>query len=85
MAGARKKWQITYRGSDEVDAFRSEKKTYQFVQDLTRSYATNPDGMSRHLTIWVDEGHGRGWERFDEQDLAELVAVQQSVAASRED
>lgn len=27
---------------------------------------------SRHLTVWVDERDGRGWQRFEDIDLDEL-------------
>lgn len=67
----RKKWKLTYRGlANAADAFPSQRKTYQFVQDLGRSYAINPEGMARYVTVWVDEG--RGWQKFDVLDLEEL-------------
>jgi hypothetical protein len=81
MPTPRKKWRITYQGFDDIDTFTSEAKTYEFVRDLTRSYATNPQGMAQHLTVWVDERRGQGWERFEDHDLAELAGVQKALSA----
>lgn len=78
MPTPRKKWKITYQGSKEIDTFPSETKCYEFVRALTASYAADPEGMARHITVWVDEGSG--WQRFEQHDLAELVGVQQALA-----
>jgi hypothetical protein len=70
-AKPRKKWKVTYRGTDATDTFTSEKKTYEWLNLLARSHATLPDP---NVAVWVDEG--RGWKRFDEQNLAEWFVSQ---------
>jgi hypothetical protein len=68
----RKKWRITYRGSDVVDRFTSEKATFEFVQALARSKA---GGVADVLTVWVDEGSSGGWQRFETFNMVEMAAT----------
>jgi hypothetical protein len=75
MSAVRKKWKITYRGSSDVDLFRSQKSCYEFVQSLARAYAADPRGIARHITVWVDESSGLRWQRFEDHDLAEMAEV----------
>lgn len=79
MTATRKRWKITYRGSKDIDTFTSQTKCYDFVRALTASYATNPEGMAQHITVWVSEQDSR-WQKFEEHDLAELVGVQRALA-----
>jgi hypothetical protein len=70
-AKPRKKWKVTYRGTDTSDTFTSEKATYEWLRDLARTYFANPASVHPRATVWVDEGRSRGWERFDVQDVSE--------------
>ncbi len=74
---SRKKWRITYQGSDATDQFTSEKATYEFVRALGSRWSSPDRGdMSQHLVVWFAEkgrdGWGR-WQRFDEVDLVDYA------------
>ncbi|MFI2663329.1 hypothetical protein [Micromonospora carbonacea] len=69
MSAKRKKWKVTYVGSDAVDQFTSEKATHEWL----RSLANAPDSKSQRVQVWVDQGDGR-WQLHDEEDLSEWAA-----------
>lgn len=75
MPAKRKKWKLTYTGSDAVDQFTSEKKTYEFLRSLAASYGSDPASMDPRVKVWVHEGDSRGWQLYDDPDLAELAAL----------
>ncbi len=72
MAAPRKKW-ATGEGVKR-DEFTSRRATYEWVQTLARSHAAGMEPV-RHLTVWVDEGLGRGWELYETVDLADLAGM----------
>lgn len=73
MPTKRKKWKVTYTGSDATDQFTSEKKTYEFLRSLAKSYRADPASMDPRVKVWVDEGDSRGWQLYDDPDLSEWV------------
>lgn len=65
--GTRKKWSTTWVDANESrQNHRSEKATYTWI----RAQSTNREGRVR---VYVDEGHGQGWELFEVVDLSEVV------------
>ena len=75
MPTRRKKWKVTYSGSDAADHFPSEAKTYEWLRSLASSYRTDPASMDPHVKVWVHEGDSRGWQLYDDPDLSEWAAM----------
>jgi len=71
MAAKRKKWKVTYTGSDAVDNFTSENKTYEWLRSLASAHAADPASTDPRVVVWVDEGDRRGWIRFSEENLSD--------------
>lgn len=74
MAKPRKKWQVTY-GYRDAFAKRvpSQSKAYEWI----RTELLNMSALSADPTavVWVDEGDGRGWQRWENVNLTELAAT----------
>lgn len=70
----RKKWKLTYRPAGDPDQFISQKATYEFVRTLARWKAAGATDVEQ-VTVWLDEGDGREWQRYEVLDLAELAVT----------
>lgn len=75
MPAKRKKWKITYTGSDATDQFPSEKKTYEHLRLIASLHAHGTAGAAPRVKVWVHEGDSRGWQLFDDPDLSEWAAL----------
>lgn len=64
MRAVRKRYRITVDGIQSGPLFRSQSSAYDHIGTLAST------GVA---TVWVDESHGRGWEKFETIDLAELA------------
>ncbi len=73
MTRLRKRWKLTYAGSDESDEFASQASAYGFVQVLARSKLAGGD-ITDQLTVWMDEGNG--WTCYEVVDMVELAGLQ---------
>lgn len=69
----RKKWKLTYAATGLSDQFASQKAAYEFVQALALSRKAG-GSVTSQVTVWVDEGRGYGWEKFEVLDLDEVAA-----------
>jgi hypothetical protein len=74
MAAPRKKWATRLHPADPRKTHDSKPATYRYVQQQAGHYR---DGMVRadlnRITVYVDEGLGRGWELYETINLADLA------------
>ena len=73
MAKPRKKWQLRYRTTTDVDTFPSQRKAYEFIQSLASAYRADPGRTDPRVYVYVDEGDSRGWRRYEDLMLSELA------------
>lgn len=71
MASKRKLWSTLVLGSYRT-RHESKTATYRYIQ---RAAGFWQDGKlrSQHITIYVDERNGHGWENYERIDLQEIV------------
>jgi hypothetical protein len=70
----RKVWgtQFAQIGSD-MKRHQSSAAAYRYVREQAKLWASGAL-RSQRLTVYVDEGDGRGWRTYERIDLAELAA-----------
>lgn len=74
MAGNRKLWATRFGFvAAQLHRHESHAATYRYIQRQAELWA---DGIlrSQHLTVFVDERDGRGFQTYERIDLAELAA-----------
>lgn len=73
MTAPRKKWSTTTIPTIPRETHPSKPAAYRHVQNLAQRFH---DGVLRadlkQVTVWVDEGFGRGWQRYETIHLADL-------------
>jgi hypothetical protein len=75
---ARKLWKVTFGRSGRYVRPESKAKTYEIYVPNARGdyrfaleYGTPEHAEQlRHITVWVDERDGQGWQRYEDIDLA---------------
>ncbi len=74
MAAPRKKWATRQHPADPRTTHPSKPAAYRYVQQQAEYFHL---GMIRRdlnrINVYVDEGHGRGWELYETVDLADLA------------
>ena len=75
MAAPRKKWATRLHPAEKRKTHTSQTAAYRHIRDLAALYA---NGSLRadlnRVSVWVDEGHGRGWELYETVNLADLAS-----------
>ena len=74
MAAPRKKWATRHHPAEQRRVHPSQAAAYRYVQKEAGHYrlgALRAD-LTR-ITVWVDEGLGRGWELYETVDLSEIA------------
>lgn len=86
MAKPRKRWSTTIlvaNGSEtrHRKAHPSQAAVYRWLQWRAEELAAGmlADDRSK-VIVWLDERDGRGWQRFENVDLAELAAMTSTEA-----
>ncbi len=71
----RKKWATRLNPADQRKTHPSEAAVWRYVNAVADQYRS---GLLRRdlsrLTVWVDEGLGRGWELYETVNLADWAA-----------
>jgi hypothetical protein len=62
----RKKWQTRFVGRPRRHA--SQAATYRYIEELRQDWGLGAISV-RQLTVWVDEGDGRGFQLYERVDL----------------
>lgn len=74
MAAPRKKWATRHHPGSPRTTHTSKPAAYRYVQQQAEHYRL---GMLRgdlnRITVYVDEGLGRGWDLYETVNLAELA------------
>lgn len=72
---ARKLWATSFpRIPGEKKRHESKAAAYRYVvDDAARNWLAGAL-RSQHLMVWVDERDGRGWQRYEDIDLATFGA-----------
>jgi hypothetical protein len=88
VATSRKKWKLTYPGTDNTDKFPSERKAYEFLHALAHNYFADPTSMDPHATVWVTDGTDMNgelrWQRFEDIDLTEWSHLASTATTGEE-
>lgn len=72
----RKKWSTTWSNPAlGRSAHRSEKAAYAWISEQATALREGRALRSTIVNVWVDEGLGRGWERYERVDLREHGAA----------
>lgn len=75
MNKPRKKWATRHHPGASRRSHGSQVATYRHIQSLAEEYRL---GMIRadlnRVSVWVDEGLGRGWELYETVNLADLAS-----------
>ncbi|GGM52284.1 hypothetical protein ACFFX1_55655 [Dactylosporangium sucinum] len=73
MTAPRKKWSTTTYAGDPRRSHPSKPAAYRYVQARADEFHA---GMLRRdfkqVVVWVDEGYGRGWQRYETVNLDAL-------------
>ncbi len=79
MAAPRKKWATRAHPADGRMTWPSKPAAYRETQRLAELFATGRLRRDlRRVTVWVDEGLGRGWELYETVDLSELAGMKEN-------
>ncbi len=74
MAANHKRWATRHHPGERRKTHTSKVAAYRFVQQQAEYYH---DGIIRRdlnrITVYVDEGRGRGWELYESVNLADLA------------
>jgi hypothetical protein len=75
MAAPRKKWSTTWVPVGARHPHGSKAGAYRYVQARAAEFHAGmlrPDAT--RVIVWVDEGLGRGWQKYETLELADLPA-----------